>query len=72
LPDILNRFKGQTNVRAITAMNAISLANKLTMTTRTMFRLMFTIEIIAEQGDSPVENQQSKVRYSVFHTADLS
>lgn len=28
LSNILNRFKGQTNVRAITAVNAIGLANE--------------------------------------------
>jgi hypothetical protein len=71
LPDILNRFKGQTNVRAITAMNAISLANKLTLTTRTLFRFMFTIKIIAEQECPPVESQQSEAHYSVLQTADL-
>jgi hypothetical protein len=71
LADILSRFKGQTNVRAIAAMNAISLTNKLTLTTWAMFRFMFTIEIIAEQGKSSVKKQQSKTRYSVFHTADL-
>jgi hypothetical protein len=52
-------------------MNAISLTNKLTLTTRTMFRFMFTIEIFAEQEVSPVENQQSKVHYSILQIADL-
>ncbi len=50
LADILNRFKRQTNVRAITAMNAISLANELPLTTGAMFRFMFTVEIFSEQG----------------------
>jgi hypothetical protein len=48
------------NVRTITAMNAISLANKLALTTRAILCLMFTSEIIAAQGHSPVEHQQSK------------
>ncbi len=38
-------------------MNAISLANELTLTTRAMIHFMLTIEIFAEQENSPVENQ---------------
>jgi hypothetical protein len=70
LADILNRFKGQTNVRAIAAMNAISLTNELLLTTRTMFCFMFAIRIFAEQEGSPVKNQQAKTHYSLFEIAD--
>jgi len=52
-------------------MNAISLANKLTLTTRAMFSFVLILGIIAEQENSSVENQRSKVWHAVLQTADL-
>jgi hypothetical protein len=70
LSNRLNRFKGQTNVRAITAMNAIGLANELILTTRTMFCFMFAIGMFAGHEGSPVGKQQTKAHYSLLEIAD--
>lgn len=72
LSNILNRFNGQTNVRAITAVNAIGLANEQALATRALFRLVFVLEIIAEHKNSPVKNQPSNGPCSVFQQACLS